>query len=366
MATPERVPITHFQVSTFTIPTETPESDGTLDWSSTSLILVELKAGGQWGLGYTYANPAFAKLVEALIPKAVMHENALDIAAIWGKLVHLVRNDGEMGATAMAISAIDNALWDLKAKILALPLASLFGQCRPAIEIYGSGGFTSYTSQQLQHQIQNWQKSGITKFKMKVGTHPEADLGRVRFARECIGESAELFVDANGAYDYQMALSFADEFAKQKVTWFEEPIPPGDVKGMKELKASLPHGMNLAVGEYIYDSSDLLFRLNKDFEDFIQLDTTRCKGMTSFLKMAAACEIHYLPISSHCAPSMHIALACALPGFRHLEYFFDHSRIEAMLFDGAVQPVKGMLAPDLSRPGVGLELKRADAERYRV
>jgi L-alanine-DL-glutamate epimerase-like enolase superfamily enzyme len=361
-----RVPITEFKVSTYQIPTETPESDGTLDWNATGLILVELKAGGKTGLGYSYANLAFAKIVEELLKKVVAQGNAMDLPQLWGKLVRHVRNDGEMGGTAMAISAIDNALWDLKAKILGVSLAALFGQCRESIDAYGSGGFTDYSFEQLRTQIQNWQKTGISKFKMKIGTHVEDDAKRVHFVRECIGGEAELFVDANGAYDFQTTLLMAENFARDRVTWFEEPIPPGDVKGMKELKKRLPPGMNLAVGEYIYDFSDLAFRLGNEAEDFIQLDATRCKGMSGFIRGAAACEIAYLPVSSHCAPSIHIALACSIPNFKHLEYFYDHSRIENLLFEGVIQPKNGKLAPDLSRPGIGLEFKRADAEKYKV
>jgi L-alanine-DL-glutamate epimerase-like enolase superfamily enzyme len=98
--------------------------------------------------------------------------------------------------------------------------------------------------------------------------------------------------------------------------------------------------------------------------DVLQADATRCAGVTGFLQVAALCSAHCLELSAHCAPSLHVHPCCAAMPLRHLEYFHDHVRIEHLLFDGALTPVRGVLYPDLSRPGLGLEFKRADAERY--
>jgi L-alanine-DL-glutamate epimerase-like enolase superfamily enzyme len=98
--------------------------------------------------------------------------------------------------------------------------------------------------------------------------------------------------------------------------------------------------------------------------DFLQVDATRCAGVTGFLEAAALAEAHHIPLSSHTAPSIHGPLCCAVPAARNIEYFHDHARIERMLFDGIVEPVNGIFYPDASRPGFGLEFKRVDAARY--
>jgi len=198
--------------------------------------------------------------------------------------------------------------------------------------------------------------------KMKVGREPARDLERVRAARKAIGRHFELFVDANGAYSRKQALRFAHAFGEQGVSWFEEPVPKTDVEGLRLIRDQAP--MEVTGGEYAWDAHD--FRELIPVLDVVQADVTRCGGITGFLEAEALVRAHQLPLSSHCAPALHVALGCALPAVRHLEWFFDHQRIERMLFDGAPQPERGTLRPDDSRPGVGLELKGEDAARYRV
>src|SRR5207249_4099561 len=122
----------------------------------------------------------------------------------------------------------------------------------------------------------------------------------------------------------------------------------------------------IAAGEYGYDLPYFRRMLEAQAVDVLQADATRCAGITGFLRVAALCEAYGIPLSAHTAPALHLHPCCAAAPVCHIEYFHDHARIETMLFDGAVQPVDGALAPDLSRPGLGLELKRPDAERYRL
>jgi L-alanine-DL-glutamate epimerase-like enolase superfamily enzyme len=357
--------ITDFRATVFKIPTETFEADGTFEWDSTTLLLVELCANGKWGLGYTYGHRCLAMLVEDLMKKCVAGQNAFDIPLIWENLLHQIRNNGEVGLTAMGISAIDHALWDLKAKCLDVSLCELLGRVRDHVPVYGSGGFTNYSDDQLRVQLSNWLELGISRFKIKVGRDIERDLDRVRKARQIIGDHAELFVDANGAYDFQTALKISHEFARSGVSWYEQPILPSDLEALEELKRRLPPGMNLASGEYIYDLSELSYRLKFRAQHFIQLDSTRCKGITGFVKAVNSCELSDVPVSSHCAPSLHVALGCAFKNFKHIEYFFDHSRIENLIFTGVPQVQNGCLSPQTSKPGNGLELNRSVAEKYR-
>ena len=161
------------------------------------------------------------------------------------------RNYGSEGIAATALSAVDIALWDLKAKLLGQPLAKLLGICRDSAPVYGSGGFTSYDDNQLRAQLGGWVKEGIPRVKMKIGTNPQEDPHRVASAREAIGDATELFVDANGAYSRKQALYFAQLFAeKQSVKWFEEPVSSDDLEGLRLLRDRAPAGMDIAAGEY--------------------------------------------------------------------------------------------------------------------
>jgi L-alanine-DL-glutamate epimerase-like enolase superfamily enzyme len=346
------------------VPTDFPESDGTFEWNSTTLVLVRSFAGNKQGLGYTYADTATATLIHDLLSPAVKGQDAMAPNANWNAMVRRTRNLGRPGVVSMAISAVDIALWDLKARLLNLPLITLLGAVRESVPIYGSGGFTSYSDSQLAHQFADWVEQGISRVKMKVGRDAEADVRRVGAARTAIGPDVELFVDANGAYSRKQALAQAQKFAEFNVTWYEEPVSSDDLAGLRLLRNRAPAGMDIAAGEYGYDAGYFRRMLAAGAVDVLQADATRCGGITGFLQAAALCEAHHLPLSAHTAPAVHTHLGCAATPLRHLEYFHDHVRIENMFFDGARLPVNGELAPDVSRPGMGIEFKRADAQRF--
>lgn len=355
--------ITEASVHAFTIPTSSPEADGTFAWNKTTLVLVTLASGSTRGIGYSYADDATATLVHTLL-NIVRGRDALDIPAIWIDLAVAIRNLGRPGISSMAISGIDCALWDLKAKLLGLPLASLFGTARDGVPVYGSGGFTSYSDQQLTEQLGGWAEDGIERVKMKIGTCPEQDLHRVRIAREAIGSHAQLFVDANGAFTRKQALHFAEQFAKFDVCWFEEPVSSDDLAGLHLLRDRAPAQMNIAAGEYGYDLHYFRRMLEAESVDVLQADATRCAGFSGFLQVAALCQSSSMPMSAHCAPSLHLPVCCSLEAVQHIEYFHDHVRIEKMVFDGFREPVRGVMRPDLSRPGMGLEFKSQDAQKF--
>jgi L-alanine-DL-glutamate epimerase-like enolase superfamily enzyme len=240
------------------------------------------------------------------------------------------------------------------------------GIVRDSVTIYGSGGFTSYNESRLQQQLSGWVTHGITRVKMKVGSDARADAERVRAARKAIGPHAELFVDGNGAYTRKQALSLAHCFADEGVSWFEEPVSSDDLAGLALLVERAPSSMEIATGEYGYDAGYFARLIAARAADVVQVDVTRCGGITGFLQISALCDAHGLPMSAHCAPSLHVALGCAVSRVRHLEYFHDHVRIENELFTGVPQPQAGALSPDRTRPGLGLELKHDEAQRYLV
>jgi len=350
----------------FEIPTDQPEADGTLSWDKTTIVVVEIEAGGATGLGYTYADASLVPLIADKLANVVAQHDAFDIAGVSDALWRSVRNLGRGGLAATAISAIDIALWDLKAKLLDVPLAMLLGRRRERVPIYGSGGFTSYSDDTLRRQLASWVESdGCRWVKMKIGSEPEYDPLRVEVARRAIGD-AGLFVDANGALTPQRAVALAERIAAQRVTWFEEPVTSDDPEGLAFVRMHAPTGMEITAGEYGYTLDDFAHLLERPSIDVMQADVTRCGGVSGFLQAAALCETHHIDLSGHCAPAAHRHVACAALRLRHLEWFHDHVRIEHLFFDGAPQPKDGAIAPDPSAPGLGLHLKERDIERFRV
>jgi L-alanine-DL-glutamate epimerase-like enolase superfamily enzyme len=363
---PSDISVGKANVSAYTIPTDAPEGDGTLRWDSTTLIICEIHAAGEIGFGYSYGNQATASVADYLAGKCLLHRSPLDIPALHASMLKQVRNEGSRGIASMAISALDVALWDLKAKLLGSSLVDLLGAVRASVAAYGSGGFTTYSNRQLAAQLSGWSAEGLKSVKMKIGAEPSIDVERVRAARKAIGSSTNLFVDANGAYNARQAIGFADKFEESNVTWFEEPVSSDDLDGLRRVRDRAPGAMEIAAGEYGYDSLYFRQMLAADAVDVLQLDATRCKGFTGFLEGAAIAASFGIPISAHCAPSLHMHAGCVVSAFRHVEFFHDHARIEAMLFDGFLPPKDGELKPDRSRPGMGLVFKDSDAERFLV
>lgn len=351
-------------VEVFTIPTDAPEADGTFAWNKTMLVLVRLWSGRESALGYTYADEATASVVETLLREGVDGKNPFNHAAIVQNLWHLIRNLGGTGICAMAISAIDNALWDLRARLLGIPLVDLLGKVRDGILVYGSGGFTSYSDEQLRKQLGGWAHQGFSMVKMKIGSDPERDPHRVEVVRQAVDRGVKIFVDANGAYSVKQALALADIFRELGVYWFEEPVSSDNLSGLHQIRSRAPAGMDIAAGEYGYTAWYFDRMLAAGAVDVLQADATRCGGISGFLDAAALCWAKNVPLSAHCGPSIHLHVCCATPRAIHMEFFHDHVRIERMLFDGFREPVQGVMSPDLSRPGLGLELKAADAKKF--
>jgi L-alanine-DL-glutamate epimerase-like enolase superfamily enzyme len=363
------VPVESIEVSAYVIPTDGPEADGTLAWSSTTMVVAEPVAAGVRGLGWTYSDSAAAELIKGKLAGEVIGRSALDTVAAYDAMDKAVRNLGRPGLVSTAISAVDIALWDLKAKLLDLPLAKLLGAVRDRVDVYGSGGFTTYDDEQTRAQVSHWVHDlGIPRVKIKIGeswgTREERDLARVALVREAIGDDAELYVDANGGYRLRQAIRQAARMADFDVRWFEEPVSSDDLAGLRLIREQCYP--DVAAGEYGYDLTYFARMLAAEAVDCLQIDVTRCGGVTEFLRAAALAAGRNLDVSAHCAPSLHASVCAAVRNYRHMEYFHDHARIEHMFFDGALTPEGGALRLDLSAPGLGLRLRYADAERYRV
>ena len=352
----------------YVVPTDAPEADGTLAWDKTTLVLVTARAGGQRGIGWSYTAAAAAPLVTGILSGVVAGRNALDVPGANEAMARALRNVGRPGLGAMALSAADIALWDLKARLLGCPAASLIGRARDDVPIYGSGGFTTYDESRTREQLTGWVgKDRIPRVKIKIGESwggdEPRDLARVALAREVIGPDAELYVDANGGYSTGQAVRMARQMDDFGVTWFEEPVSSQDLAGLAAVRRQVRP--DVTAGEYSWSLADSARLLEAGAVDCLQLDVTRCGGITEFLRGAALAAAHNVQVSGHCAPNLHAHVGAAVPNLRHLEYFHDHQRIERMFFDGALDPEGGTLTPDPGRPGLGLELRSGDAERYR-
>ena len=362
------VPIRGVRVQAYTVPTDRPEADGTIAWDSTTLVLVEIEGGGKIGLGYTYSGACVAGLIRDKLAAEIKGKDAMAPQACFEAMQRAVRNLGREGLAATAISAVDTALYDLKARLLDLPLVRLLGARRDSIPVYGSGGFTTYHDTQLTDQLTGWVRDqGIPRVKIKIGeswgTDESRDLARIRKARTIIGPDVELYVDANGGYTAAQAIRVGHAMADQDVRWFEEPVSSDDLDGLRRVRDAV--AADVTAGEYGYDLP--YFARMVGTVDCLQADVSRCGGISEWQRVAALAAAHNLQVSGHCAPALHVDAALATPNLRHLEWFHDHTRIESMLFDGVTEPDPGgVLRPDPSVPGNGLTFKAADAEKYRI
>lgn len=351
----------------YRVPTDEPEGDGTLAWTATTLVLVRATADGHTGVGWTYGPAATAALATDLFAPVVADLDPDDLPACWAAMRRRIRNAGRPGIAGLALSAADCALWDLKARRHGLPLARLLGAARRRVPVYGSGGFTTYDDRRQHRQLAGWvHEQGIPRVKIKIGESGGADvtrdLARMTAARRTIGDGAELYVDANGAYQRKQAIRVADAAADLDIGWYEEPVSSDDLVGLGLVRDRIRP--DVAAGEYGYDL--VYFHRMAPYVDCLQVDVTRCGGISEFLRAAAVAEAAGLQVSGHCAPHQHLAVAAATPNLRHLEWFHDHVRIESIFFDGAQSAFGGTVPVPLDRPGNGLEFRADRAERYRV
>lgn len=359
-------PIEDVAVSTYTIPTQTDfEEDGTLQWDSTTVNVVEVSAAGENGLGYTFEHQTCSDLIRAKLAGVVRGRDALAIKARYLDMFRALRNIGRPGIASRAMSAVDIALWDLKGKLLGVPVSTLLDRAHDAVPVYGSGGFTNYSEEQLLDQLTGWVEQGIPRVKMKVARHLHEDVERVRAVRKAVGDDAELFVDANGAYTRQQAVEYSHAYADLGVCWHEEPVSSDDLEGLAFVVDRAPPGMDITAGEYGDHLQYFRDMLGAGAVTCLQADVGRVGGYTAVQDVAALCREHTIDLSMHTAPQASLHAAVAVQHIRHLEWFHTHNRIEDLIFDGGLEPDEdGLLSPDLSRPGHGLALRRADAEQW--
>ncbi|MEU8887995.1 enolase C-terminal domain-like protein [Streptomyces sp. NPDC048442] len=363
-----QLPLEQLEVSCFLVPTDAPEADGTLSWETTPVVVAEARTTDTtYGTGWTYAPAAAGALIVQELAPLVLGLDVFDVPAAHRTMCRALRNYAVPGLTSAAVSAVDIALWDLKARLLGLPLSRLLGAARRELPVYGSGGFTTYHDTHLASQLAGWvHGQGIERVKIRIGESwgraVVRDLERVRLAREVIGLQAELYVDASGAYNRKQAVRIGGPLAEHGVGWFEDPVPPEDLAGLRVVRDAVV--CDVAAGGH--GLADCARMVTAGAVDCLLLDVTRGGGVTGFLRAAALAQAHGLEVSTRGAPHAQAHVAAAVPNLRHVEWFHDHVRVEAMLFDGALDPTGGTIRTSGSAPGHGLTLRHEEAEPYRV
>lgn len=355
------------RATAYRIPTAGPEADGTLAWDSTTIVVVEVAADDVHGLGWTYADASCVPLINDLLSSVIIDQPVIAVPRTWQAMQRRIRNLGRPGLVSCAMSAVDVALWDAAARWLDVPVADLLGRCHDQVDVYGSGGFTSYDDDQLVEQLHSWTEDlEHRRIKIKIGeswgTRPVEDLRRVSVVRDTVGGGVEIFVDANGGYSVGQARRMADALGGLGVTWFEEPVSSDDLAGLATVRGSTM--IDIAAGEYGYDLA--YFARMAPVVDCLQVDVTRCGGFTEWQRAAAVAAAHGLDVSAHCAPNLSAQAGAATPNFRHIEWFVDHDRIEAELFDGCLDPHGGSVTVRHDVAGHGLTLRREAAEPYAI
>jgi L-alanine-DL-glutamate epimerase-like enolase superfamily enzyme len=361
------IPIEHVEAYAYTVPTDAPEADGTFAWHDTTLVVVQVSGGGQVGVGFTYGSLVTAALVRTTLAPLLEGKVFAGPAEAWSEQVRALRNIGRPGIGSMAVSAVDCALWDLAARMAGQPLHQVLGATTTRVPLYGSGGFTTYSSEQLDSQLGQWIEGGFDRVKIKIGegwgTNEGRDLRRVRQTRDTVGPEVDVFVDANGAYDRDQAARLAPLLEDLGVRWFEEPVSSDDLESLAYLRQVT--ATDIAAGEYGYDLAYFRHLVSADAVDCVQVDVTRCGGITELLRIANLAGENGLDVSGHCAPYEHAPVLAAVPNLRHLEWFHDHVRIEERFFDPATAMVDGALHLS-DEAGNGLHWKPLVAAPYRV
>ncbi len=341
--------------SVYVVPTDGPEADGTLAWDATTVVVVEASADGTTGVGWTYSAAAAASVVDDLLAPAIADVAIDDPADASERMSRALRNVGRTGIGASAMSAVDNACWDLRAKRRGRTVAEVLGAEHMEVPVYGSGGFTTYDDARTIAQLEGWLADGAAAVKIKIGEdrgrRVDRDLDRIGLARRVVGDAVDVFVDANGAYDVAAAVQVDRAMRQDGVNWFEEPV----TSDRPDLLAAVRDEAEaeVAAGEYVWRPADAVALLDAGAVDCLQLDVTRCGGISSWLVIAETAASAGLDISAHCAPQQSLHVGAATPRLRHLEWFHDHVRVEGLLFAGTAAPEGGVLGVDGGVPGSG-------------
>jgi L-alanine-DL-glutamate epimerase-like enolase superfamily enzyme len=315
---------------------------------------------GLEGIGLTYhevGGEATRSLIQYDIAPKIIGRDPMDTEVIWNELFNYLRGVGRKGLTFCAISAVDIALWDLKGKILDLPLYRLLGGGRTKVPVYASGGWTSYDDDELVAEMQDMVGQGYTHIKFKVGVdgamNPQRDALRVRKVREAVGPEVRLLLDANNCWDAATAVKFANIVREYDIFLFEEPVLADDIPGLARFRRGTD--IPLATGEHEYTKFGVRDLILAEAADIVQVDGARAGGFTEMLKIAAMTQAWNLKIAPHAMEHMHLHLVSVAPNALFLERLRLFENVTNAVFIDPPMPVAGHM--DIPQePGLGLRL----------
>lgn len=359
--------IESIRTDSYRVPLEEVLSDsthGSIPHFELVTVRVRDKDGAE-GMGYTYAvnsgAAAFQVLIEGYLKDVVIGRDADATEKLWQDMWWKVHYSGRGGHATSAISAVDVALWDLKAQRLNMPLWRLFGGYDPVVDVYAGGIDLDFTIDALLKQADGFLKHGHRAIKMKAGRpRLSEDIERVRSMRKHLGEDFPIMVDANMRWTADQAIRAARAFRDYNLVWLEEPTIPDDVAG--HVRVVREGGIPVATGENMHTLYEFQQMISAGGVTYPEPDVSNCGGMTIFRKIAAVAEAHNLPVTSHGAHDLTVQLMAAAPNRRLMEvHGFSLDRFVA----DPMKIVNGLTtAPE--RPGHGIELDFKGLEQYRV
>ena len=324
--------------------------------------------GGVEGLGVGQASPGVRQVIEHGLKDLLIGQDPFDIERLWDAMFWRVRGYGRKGLAFCALSAVDIALWDLKAKALGLPLFKLLGPFRDSVPIYGSGGWTNFTVDELTAEAMGWVEQGIKRVKIKVGKDfgqsEREDIQRLEAVRRAVGDDVAIYIDANNGYYAKQAIYMAKEFERYQVGWFEEPVLADDIDGLAKVAAAT--SIPVATGEHEYTKYGFRELISRGGADIVQPDVGRVGGVTEWMKVAHLAHSFDLPVAPHSVQLVHLHLACATPNLKVVEYMNVGLAGDRVWYTEFPDQKDGMWSPYPDRPGLGLELDPDAVARYSV
>jgi D-galactarolactone cycloisomerase len=307
-------------------------------------------------------------VIHDVLKPLLVGQDPLAHERLWDDMFWRVRGFGRKGVAFSAISSLDIALWDLKAKSFGVPLYRLLGPYTDTVPIYGSGGWTSFTEDELVREQVGYVERGIPRVKMKVakdfGRAEAEDLRRLAAVRKAVGDEVEIFVDANNGFYAKQAIGFARRMADYDVHWFEEPVLADDIAGLAAIARAID--IPVATGEHEYTKYGFKSLLEAGGADIVQPDVGRVGGVTEWLKVAHLAHAFNLPVAPHAVQLVHLHLACATPNLKVVEYLGVSEETDKIFYTEFPEPKNGLWSPYPDRPGLGLELNPHTVERYAV
>jgi len=353
--------IANVQVFLVSHPIQQGLADATRKVENIGFTIIQLTTDqGITGFGVTYnevGGEATKIMIETNIAPRIIGKSVFATEDIWQDLFQYLRGVGRKGLTYCAISAVDIALWDLKGKLLNLPLFRLFGGTKTKIPVYASGGWTSYEDEQLVEEMQGFVAQGYQMIKFKVGVdggnNLQHDIRRVARVREAVGPDIGIMLDANNCWDAATGARFANQVKEYDIMFLEEPTFADDIPGLKRYKKSTD--LPLGTGEHEYTRFGCRDLILSEAADIVQMDFTRAGGFTEALKVAAMTQAWNLKFAPHAMENIHIHLMSAIPNSLYLERLILFEDLTNLTYKNCPTPKEGYMKLT-EMPGLGLEL----------